>query len=542
MANANLKNTEPLKNQISYLLDLYNSGETQKALKYGAELTSRFPNIGYIRSIIGTLCASLDDFSSAVSYYKECLKLDPTNVDCLNKLGLAQTVLGDLGEAVLSYNRSLLIQPSSDKLYGALGDLLTRMSCQNVALLKYRKATLLKPIFDSFYIRKVFDLMVMGKNKGALPYYIKAQIVKADVSTLHYNLGLFFNQKGALRAAVSNFDRAFLLKPTFAEAYNNSGLIYATNRNSKQAILRFQRALVVNPILPAIYNNLGTELTSLESFHEAFFYLKKAILLAPNSENTYINYANTLLESKSFSLASTLYRKALILNPEEVTGRHMLNAINENTTKTAPIAYVENLFNQYANDFEKHLIKKLKYNVPSLLREFYDESFNDMETQVRILDLGCGTGLSGQAFKDLSYHLTGIDISKNMITAAKEKQIYDFVIHGEICENLTLLEKQNLLFDLFICTDVLIYVGDCDEIFSMVKKISSNRSRFILSTENMDGEGYALLKSGRYAHSKNYVIDCARRYGFDVVNYKEIPIRWTSSGTIYGDIFLLEES
>ena len=48
------------------------------------------------------------------------------------------------------------------------------------------------------------------------------------------------------------------------------------------------------------------------------------------------------------------------------------------------------------------------------------------------LDLGCGTGLSGQAFKNISCQLTGIDLSSRMIEKAKQKKIRVFILQKNI--------------------------------------------------------------------------------------------------------------
>ena len=48
------------------------------------------------------------------------------------------------------------------------------------------------------------------------------------------------------------------------------------------------------------------------------------------------------------------------------------------------------------------------------------------------LDLGCGTGLSGAAFKDRAGHLTGIDLSPAMIEKARSRGIYDSLAVADI--------------------------------------------------------------------------------------------------------------
>lgn len=47
-------------------------------------------------------------------------------------------------------------------------------------------------------------------------------------------------------------------------------------------------------------------------------------------------------------------------------------------------------------------------------------------TDIKILDVGCGTGLSGLALKDAGYeHLDGCDLSQGMLDKATQLNIYD---------------------------------------------------------------------------------------------------------------------
>ncbi len=92
----------------------------------------------------------------------------------------------------------------------------------------------------------------------------------------------------------------------------------------------------------------------------------------------------------------------------------------------------------------KPLLKKKKYN---------------------LLDLGCGTGLSGQCFADIAKKITGIDISGNMLIKAKEKACYDALIEKDILRSLVELKE---LYDLILCIDTLVYFGDLNEFFTNI--------------------------------------------------------------------------
>ena len=71
----------------------------------------------------------------------------------------------------------------------------------------------------------------------------------------------------------------------------------------------------------------------------------------------------------------------------------------------------------------------------------------------KILDIGCGTGAFGCAFKlkDQSYEVQGIDIAKKMVERAKKKNKLECE-HGDILEGLQFPDNS---FDLVIAAMVL---------------------------------------------------------------------------------------
>src|SRR5205085_510552 len=75
-------------------------------------------------------------------------------------------------------------------------------------------------------------------------------------------------------------------------------------------------------------------------------------------------------------------------------------------------AYVRALFDQYAPRFDEAL-KGLAYGGPARLREADAKARPDI-TFDHMLDLGCGTGLAGAAFRPPVGHLTRLDPSLAM--------------------------------------------------------------------------------------------------------------------------------
>ena len=95
-----------------------------------------------------------------------------------------------------------------------------------------------------------------------------------------------------------------------------------------------------------------------------------------------------------------------------------------------PQAYVARLFDDYAPRFDKHLIKNLGYRAPALIADALS-AIAPGRRFASALDLGCGTGLMGEALRERVDHLTGVDLSAAMIAKARERGIYDRLAVGD---------------------------------------------------------------------------------------------------------------
>src|SRR5882724_5802040 len=73
--------------------------------------------------------------------------------------------------------------------------------------------------------------------------------------------------------------------------------------------------------------------------------------------------------------------------------------------------YVRRLFDQHAPEFDKALVERLDYRGPQLLLEAVRTIKGTRLRLGSVLDLGCGTGLGGAAFRPYCDGLVGADIS-----------------------------------------------------------------------------------------------------------------------------------
>lgn len=246
--------------------------------------------------------------------------------------------------------------------------------------------------------------------------------------------------------------------------------------------------------------------------------------------------------------AVTAYETVLELTADDIFGASLkLSLLGAAEQPDAPpVAYVEQLFDDYADRFEEALIEKLDYRVPERLAALIAAS--GAARYERAVDLGCGTGLMGVELEARTDHIEGYDLSANMLAKAEEKGLYGHLSQADL--SLGLAEGRVLDFapgphraDLVVAADVFMYLGDLDPVFSLTQALLATGGHFAFSVEALaDDEGYRLLPSLRFAHSAAYVEALLAVHGFALKARENLVIRMDAGAPVHGMLFFAVKS
>lgn len=365
----------------------------------------------------------------------------------------------------------------------------------------------------------------------------RASALDPENPMINLNLGAVFEEQNDLPAAVAAYEKARQAAPDDPRILNNLGKALYLQGETDAAFDYLNRAVQLAPDYPLAQNNLGVLLCALGRAQEAIACFKQSLSTNPADSATLYNLAGALNTVGDPTAAESYYRLTLAADPHHASARHMLAATTGTATDKAPADYVADTFNQYATRFEDQLTGKLGYQVPTMLREAMIQAVGPTPFR-NVLDLGCGTGLSGLAFHDLADKLTGVDLAAKMLEKAESKNIYDKLHKDDIVSFLNGTED---IFDLIIATDVFVYVGDLVPVFTAVKKRTASPAYLAFSIERTnDGRDYELRSSGRYAQAVDYILRLTAEFGFSVVINEERNIRREQGQWIGGNIFILK--
>jgi predicted TPR repeat methyltransferase len=239
------------------------------------------------------------------------------------------------------------------------------------------------------------------------------------------------------------------------------------------------------------------------------------------------NRALALEKAGDFDAAVKAYQQVLEIDPEDHGGASVRIASmgRGEAPPKAPDAYVETLFDQHAESFEDILVDQLGYAVPVMVRQRLQEL--KLGPFKRMLDLGCGTGLTGGALRDMVDDITGLDISENMVEIAHEKDLYETLYVAEVEDFLE--DNDDDAFDLITATDVLPYLGALEPLFFGAAENMVAGGLFIFSSEAItDAEAsttYAVGPHQRFLHAPAYIRSRLADTGFELVEMTDINVR-----------------
>ncbi len=237
--------------------------------------------------------------------------------------------------------------------------------------------------------------------------------------------------------------------------------------------------------------------------------------------------------------AAQAWRMALKLDPADQAGATLkLFLVGKAPPPSGPPpAFVEALFDQYADRFDASLVGALSYRVPQLL----DGAIRAQSSGpfAYAVDLGCGTGLMGKRLKPLSATLVGYDLSAEMLRKARVRGIYDRLEKADLAD----LPFAGPPADLVTAADVFMYLGALDGAFAGIAAMLRPHGLFVFSVEAHEGpEDFTLLHTRRYAHSEAYLRQLLDRNGLKLLSLEAETIRRDGDAEVTGLIVVAQRA
>ncbi len=530
-------NNEPKRADVEHLLGivLAQQQKYEEALIWLERAVQEDPKQPALQNSLANLYKNLGNLDLAKKHYEKALQLKPDYATAQHNLANIYYQQSEYKQAAEHYRLAIQSQPNYADAHYHLGNTLTQLNESDHAIEEYRVAIDLDPKHAASYRHLGQLLLQKNQFNSAIEQLEKSLALEPNADAEH-NLATAFLKTDKIEAAITHFEKTLELDSKHVPALENLATLYLTKHELEVALQYYLQAAMIEPSAETFYN-IGVIFMHQDRHKDAITYFLQALKLNPNYLDAHLNLAATYLKQENYTAAVQHYQAALQLKPGDQEILYLLNALSQkNMPDAAPVEYLQHLFDQYAPYYDEHLIKYLHYQVPELLYHAVIE--HGHPENWRILDLGCGTGLTGEKFRSCAKELIGIDISPQMIAIAKEKNIYNQLKIIDVKEALT--EFHHL--DLILAADVFTYIGKLDIIMKSVTHALNMKGIIAFSVEKTDTNPFILQKTARYAHNVAYIDKLAKQNNLSIIHQEQITLRQQFNLPVIGYLFVLQKT
>jgi predicted TPR repeat methyltransferase len=142
-----------------------------------------------------------------------------------------------------------------------------------------------------------------------------------------------------------------------------------------------------------------------------------------------------------------------------------------------------------------------------------------------MLDLGCGTGLAGAAFRPIVDWLVGVDLSPAMVAQAATKGLYDRLATADLQRFLAEEAASAARYHLVLAADIFVYVNDLRPTMAAIARVLAADGVVAFTVETHSGSGAKLLPTLRYAHGAAHVRGAVKNAGLSLAHLAEAAVR-----------------
>ncbi len=220
--------------QLDYVIQLYSSGQMDKALLSIKELIQDFPNIPLLHNISGACNSALGEIDSAIISFNKAIELKPDYDEAYFNLGVAFHQTGKLGEALNSYERAISIKHAYPTAHNNLGLIALSQGQLDNALKSFEWAVAYGPEYAEAHNSLGAALQELKQFEKAKASFKKAVALNPQYAQGLHNLAILCEIINLQDEASEYYEKALAVEPNYAEAYRNQSRTKKYKKNDPQ--------------------------------------------------------------------------------------------------------------------------------------------------------------------------------------------------------------------------------------------------------------------------------------------------------------------
>ena len=380
-ANISLKSQEskteklgPPQEQLSILLEHYQSGRFNDAEAVARSISKDFPNHPFSWKVLGAVLGATGRTSEAVYANQATVALSPYDAEAHNNLSISLIAVGRLNEAEDSSNKAIELRPDYAEAHYILGNTLQALGRLDEARASYGRAIALNPDYAEAYSSLGVVLKQSGRLKEAIASYSHVIASRPDFHEAHYNLGIALQELGRLDEAEASYRKVIELKSEHAQAHNNLGNTLDELGRSDEAEACFRRAIALVPDYVEGHCNLGKTLQELGRLDDAEASYDQAIALNHNYAPAHYGLGKVFFLKGNEDLALNSFDIAHEIEPDSQNYQLMLQFSKARKSRKENRAAVGGTFNSALPGLDSNPLILNRAVEPKLIKSLYQMS------------------------------------------------------------------------------------------------------------------------------------------------------------------------
>jgi len=363
-------------------------------------------------------------------------------------------------------------------------------------------------------------LFQLGVTQMSLSYWAGAQYCFEKLREVYpwdpdiiCNLGIIYWKQKKLKKALIFFKFNRKNHSHHSETAINLASLYVEYNHHAKAIHQYNDILYHHPKRTEIRFNLAACLQKLGFHDNAIFHYRVILQDHASHYDSLYNLACVYWKQKDINASKFYLEQAQKIHYSEHIEFMLKTMLDKQDNFENHQAYVKNLFQLYAVDYDKHLIQNLDYQIPAYLKNYLQgKIFNQ-----NVVEIGCGTGLCGEAIKSVSHHVIGIDLSAKMLVNARKKACYDELHEKDFFQFLKDYEHP---IGCVFALDVSPYV------LNFVDLLMHDHIQEIIFTIELSEEYPTVFQpTGRLSFHPNYIEENLQKNHYKLIHKKKLSAR-----------------
>ena len=307
------------------------------------------------------------------------------------------------------------------------------------------------------------------------------------------------------------------------------------------AIKNLRKALSLYPNDEKIQVQLATSLHTKRSWHDALLVWNDVVAAYPISSSALTGRMYTHLALGDMEAALLDAQALLALDPENDLYQYYAARASGATPDRQPPELSRTIFDAGAQTFDQQLVNKLHYQLPQQVAQQIRKKHPSLK--IRVLDLGCGTGLLAKHLGKVQGSFVGVDISIKMLEQARRLNVYDRLLESDLQEVLCNTASED--YDVITALEVLLYTGNPELMIQESARLLKVGGMLVLSCEEAQEQGPDFVLSSlteRYQHKLSYMEGLCRSAGFPSVQTRRTILRKDHGEDIHGFVITAQKA